>query len=506
MRIAIYSRKSLETDTGESIQNQIKMCKEYFSRQYTDCTFEVFEDEGYSGGNIKRPDFQRMMTLVKMKQFDIIAVYKVDRIARNIIDFVNIYAEMERYNVQLVSITEGFDPSTPSGKMMMLLMASFAKMERMNIAQRVKDNMKELAKLGRWSGSTAPSGYVVKTIKVNDKKNVFLEINEEEAPVIREMFIKYAEGYSSTEISSYLESKGYIYKSPTVIEILKNPTYLKSSPESIKYLESIGYTVYGESNWCGFLPYNRRPRNKGVKSYNDKNKLVGVSKHKPIVDLDLWLQVQEKLKEKGMAPRPRESNFTFLSGGIVKCRCGATMEVCVGRKRQDGSRLYYFRCVDACGNTALRVDEGEKYIDNFMLKLTDKNVLKFMIIKDKPVVDVEKEIKSINKKISQNNTAINNLIDKLAMMSNDAAKLLTDKIEQLSKQNNTFREQLLGIEREKLFQQRDNDNIDVLHNQVLFFVKAENIDDKRRLVKIIIENIFWDAESRSIEIKLVSES
>ena len=107
MRIAIYSRKSIETDTGESIQNQINMCKDYFNRQSTDSTFETFEDEGFSGGNINRPSFQRMLTLIKMKQFDVITVYKLDRIARNIVDFVKIYDELENYNVKLVSDDNG---------------------------------------------------------------------------------------------------------------------------------------------------------------------------------------------------------------------------------------------------------------------------------------------------------------------------------------------------------------------------------------------------------------
>ena len=84
-KIAIYSRKSKETDTGESIKNQINICKEYFLRQYDQCTFEIFEDEGFSGGNTNRPAFKRMMQLAEHKQFDIIAAYKIDRIIASFI-------------------------------------------------------------------------------------------------------------------------------------------------------------------------------------------------------------------------------------------------------------------------------------------------------------------------------------------------------------------------------------------------------------------------------------
>ncbi|MCD3234577.1 recombinase family protein [Clostridium botulinum] len=57
MKIAIYSRKSVETDKGESIKNQIEICKEYFLRRDNNIEFEIFEDEGFSGGNTNRPAF-----------------------------------------------------------------------------------------------------------------------------------------------------------------------------------------------------------------------------------------------------------------------------------------------------------------------------------------------------------------------------------------------------------------------------------------------------------------
>lgn len=125
-----------------------------------------------------------MMELAKIKQFDIIAVYKIDRIARNIVDFVNVFDELDKLGIRLISITEGFDPSTPAGKMMMMLLASFAEMERMNIAQRVKDNMKELAKMGRWV-EELHQGYRTKRIKENGKDVTYLELIDDESKNIQ---------------------------------------------------------------------------------------------------------------------------------------------------------------------------------------------------------------------------------------------------------------------------------------------------------------------------------
>jgi DNA invertase Pin-like site-specific DNA recombinase len=508
MRIAIYSRKSIETDTGESIKNQIKLCKEYFKRQYDNCTFEIFEDEGFSGGNINRPSFQRMMELVRIKQFDIVAVYKIDRIARNIVDFVNVYDKLENLGVQLVSITEGFDPSTPAGKMMMLLLASFAEMERMNIAQRVKDNMRELAKLGHWSGGTPPTGYITKKVIENGKKVTYLELNQDVANDIKIMFKKYTDGYSTYQISKLFKNKGLNYPQKTIHNLLSNPTYLVSTKESIKYLENQGYTVYGKANGYGFLPYNRRPRTKGKKSWNDKSKFVGISKHKAIIALDLWISVQDKLKERTVEPHPRESEFTFLSGGIVKCKCGSSMFVSPGRRRKDGTRTYYFRCMSTknirkCNSKFLRIDVAEKSVYDAVNKLLDKDYLIKFIGKSKETKNVENEIKTINKKIKTNEVSINNLVDKLMILSNDAATVITKKIEELTNSNILLKESLLKLERKKRFETLEKDNVEILHNQINKFINSNDIGSKRILIKTIIKQVVWDSESNTIHMELL---
>lgn len=506
MRIAIYSRKSVETDTGESIKNQIKLCKEYFNKQYKNCTFEIFEDEGFSGGNTNRPSFQRMMELVKIKQFDIVAVYKIDRIARNIVDFVNVYDELDRLGIQLVSVTEGFDPSTPIGKMMMLLLASFAEMERMNIAQRVKDNMRELAKIGRWSGGTPPTGYETVKVKENDKTITYLQLMESEKYNIIEIFEKYSQGYSTYKISKDFEDKGLKYPHKTISNILVNPTYLISTPESVQYLESQGYTVYGKPNGYGFLPYNRRPRIKGKKSWNDKSKFVGVSMHEAIIDLELWTKTQEVIKKKATDPRPRESEFTWLTG-LVKCRCGAGMYVQAGKQKKNGDKIYYFRCLHkkgSCNNKFLRVDYAEKYVLEYMHTLLDKDFLKECIGGNEDKKAIQSKIKLIDKKIAANTMAINNLIDKLMLLSNEASLAVTSKIDELSKQNNKLKEEVLMLERKRLLDELSSNNIDAAYNNIKKFLNSgDNIELRKRHLKSVVEYFIWDYDKYTLGTKLL---
>ena len=89
-QIVIYSRKSKFTGKGESIENQIEMCKQYIRLHFGEKAADhalVYEDEGFSGGNLERPQFKKMMVEAKKKEIQAIVVYRLDRISRNIGDF-----------------------------------------------------------------------------------------------------------------------------------------------------------------------------------------------------------------------------------------------------------------------------------------------------------------------------------------------------------------------------------------------------------------------------------
>ena len=98
----IYSRKSKFTGKGESIENQIEMCRKYIATHFGEVEAKralVFEDEGFSGGNLQRPDFKRMMEEVRKRKFKAIVVYRLDRISRNISDFTGLIDELSKLDV-----------------------------------------------------------------------------------------------------------------------------------------------------------------------------------------------------------------------------------------------------------------------------------------------------------------------------------------------------------------------------------------------------------------------
>ena len=167
-RIAIYSRKSKFTGKGESIGNQVELCKDYIRTHYGDRAAEssiIYEDEGFSGGNLNRPGFRKMMEAAKERKFKMIIVYRLDRISRNISDFSGLIEELSHLDIAFVSIKEQFDTGTPMGRAMMYIASVFSQLERETIAERIRDNMHELAKTGRWLGGITPTGYGSESIK-----------------------------------------------------------------------------------------------------------------------------------------------------------------------------------------------------------------------------------------------------------------------------------------------------------------------------------------------------
>ena len=216
-KVAIYSRKSKFTGKGESIENQIELCKTYIKSRNADIKDEdilIFEDEGYSGKNMNRPQFQLMMKATKEKKLSGIVCYRLDRISRNVGDFSILIDELNNYNMTFESINEKFDTSTPMGKAMMYICSIFAQLERETIAERIRDNMHELAKTGRWLGGATPTGYeskkIVERVNVNGKDMTAykLELIPEESEIVKLVFSKFLEYNSLSKTESYfLQSK-----------------------------------------------------------------------------------------------------------------------------------------------------------------------------------------------------------------------------------------------------------------------------------------------------------
>ena len=315
MKIAIYSRKSKYTGKGDSIGNQIQMCKDYIETHYrnNDPEYIIYEDEGFSGGNINRPRFQKLLSDIKKEKFDILICYRLDRISRNVSDFSSTLEELQSYGVDFISIKEQFDTTTPMGRAMIYIASVFAQLERETIAERVRDNMVELAKSGKWSGGRTPLGFNSESSSYideegNERKLVKLVKNDEELQLVNLIYDTYLREGSLHKTEVYFAShniksnRNILLEKTSLKVILSNPVYAISSPELKRWLEDDGWNVYGEPDGKhSYLSYNKTKQvtrnGKTTKISNDKeNWIAAISDCPGIIDADKWIAVQEQFK------------------------------------------------------------------------------------------------------------------------------------------------------------------------------------------------------------------
>ena len=115
MAIVLYARKSVERENSISCETQLEYCKMMIRPDERDEKIIPLVDNGFSGGNVNRDGFQKMMRLVKQGKIKKVIVYKLDRISRSLSDFVNILQEFKAHKVEFVSSQESFDTSSPYG-------------------------------------------------------------------------------------------------------------------------------------------------------------------------------------------------------------------------------------------------------------------------------------------------------------------------------------------------------------------------------------------------------
>lgn len=448
--IAIYSRKSKFTGKGESIENQIKKCKEFikFKFEIDPDDVEIFIDEGYSGKNEDRPEYQKLMSKVKDGTIKSIIIYQLNRLGRNARDIHNTMQMMNDLNAIIYSATEGFDSSTSFGRAIIGILASLAQLEREQLAERVKDNMYTLAKMGRWLGGQSPLGFDGTReyyIDEGGKERSITELkkNAEELKIVKIIYNKYLEEKSLSQVSkwslqNFVKGKngGNLDKSAINI-ILQNPVYVQSDTSVIEYLMSIGYEVCGEPNGNGILRYGKSKNNSDTDTI-ENTRIAAIAKHKGIINSSDWLKVQEILKENTeKAPRLGKTNTALLTG-ILKCSCGSGMRVAYGRANKDGSKLFYYTCCMKNNSGGTRCNSK-----NINGQLLETKLIKYIQLysKDKIIPALEellsqtKELEykidtnSLDNEIEKSNKSIKNLLEKLKLTDdNDVSKILLDEV------------------------------------------------------------------------------
>ncbi|APQ67314.1 recombinase family protein [Clostridium botulinum] len=533
MIAAIYSRKSKFTGKGESVENQIEMCKEYLKRNFNNIDdIEIYEDEGFSGKDTNRPKFKKMIKAAKNKKFNILICYRLDRISRNVADFSNTIEELQKYNIDFISIKEQFDTSTPMGRAMMNIAAVFAQLERETIAERIKDNMVELAKTGRWLGGTSPLGYKSEPIEYSNedgksKKMYKLTEVENEMNIVKLIYKLYLEKRGFSSVATYLCKNKYKGKNggefsrETARQIVINPVYCISDKTIFKWFKSKGATTYGTPDGIhGLMVYNKREGGKKDKPINEW--IIAVGKHRGVISSDIWLKCQNLIQQNNAKSSPRSgTGEKFLLSGMVVCKeCGSGMSSWSHFNKKTNFMERYYRCnlrnraSNRCSTKMLNAYKAEGYVANYLKEL-DINAIKKMYHSNKKNIidhDAKYEVNKLNKSIEENKKIIQGIIKKIALFDDlDILEMLKNELERLKKENDEMKIKLKELksileleDEEEIFLSTMEENISNFKK----FYDFVNITQKRILIKGLVKSIVWDTsgEEKILEINLIGSN
>lgn len=343
MRVALYCRKSCFTGRGESVENQAAMCRAYAQLHYPDAEICCYTDEGYSAKTTDRPAFRAMLAENARAPFAAMICYRLDRFSRSVRDFAQLAETLAAGGTALICVREQFDTSSPAGRAMMYMTSVFAQLERETLAERVRDNMHQLARSGRWLGGTPPLGYAVQvqTVAGADgrvRTQYGLRPDAEKLRIAAAVYQTFRQTEQTSEaIAQIARTTGRTFSPTGLREVLRNPVYCAADAAARDYFASHGAAVCfdGTHGECGLMRYNHRDYTRpGAPRRPMTEWIIAAGIHPPIVSGAEWVRVQQILDR--AVPRPRHT--AALGAGALTCaRCGAPLRV---KARPDGTFDY----------------------------------------------------------------------------------------------------------------------------------------------------------------------
>lgn len=205
MRVALYARLSKSRDDSTSCDLQLAHARTLAERNRWAVVAE-FRDDGVSGATPPEDRPSMSALLDRLADFDAVVVYRLDRVARSLIGFVDLLRRFEAAGVSIVSVTEPFDTTTPYGRAMVQILAVFAEMERALIRERVLTSKEHLASMGRHVYGRAPFG--LRIVPAPDGVGKVLERDPEAVEIIREIIRRLCAGETATAIARDFNRRG----------------------------------------------------------------------------------------------------------------------------------------------------------------------------------------------------------------------------------------------------------------------------------------------------------
>ncbi|MBT2696388.1 recombinase family protein [Bacillus sp. ISL-40] len=311
MKAALYPRVSTEEQSkeGYSLAAQLDKMRAFcFSQGWT--IYKEYVEEGRSAKDMERPQLQSLLS--DIPHFDVVLVYKLDRLSRNVSDINILLNTFEKNKVAFKSVTEPYDTTTAQGKLLINIFASLAQFEREQLAERTYMGMARKHEEGSRNGGRAPFGYYL-----DDQGK--LAIDEVEAKWVRWMFEAF-------------HTKG---KKMITEELNKNGIRTRTGAHWNH--SAVDYVVTNPV-YYGALRWNYRTK-QGNRTYEE---VIVEGNHPAIITKEVYEEIKKTRKDRKNTGWKSRTVYPFSS--VLRCaRCGHSMSG-GKRNRADGTVHRFYKC------------------------------------------------------------------------------------------------------------------------------------------------------------------
>ena len=397
----IYARYSSHSQTEQSIEGQLHDGYAYAEK----CGYRVigeYIDRALTGTKDDRPDFQRMIRDAEKRQFQVVIVWKLDRFARNRYDSAMYKRVLKKHGVRVVSVMENITDS-PEGIILEGMLEALAEYYSANLSENIRRGQQESIKKGWFPGGAPPMGY--KT------ENHRLVPDERFAPVLLEVYTRYANGESLSAIADDLNSRGYrtrhghLFSVGTFDRVIPNPAYI------------------GQYTYNGVTVPDLCPR---------------------IVPDDIYQKALARRERNRRAPAAGRSHVEYLLSGKMFCGlCGAPMIGDCGTGKS-GERHIYYSCTahKHKASNCLKKSEKADFIEWYVCEQTVDYILRpdRLSLISRSVVDLynsdidDSRLRDLERTVQRLKDESSALLDKLTFAPKEIAVQIMEKMQRLDAQ------------------------------------------------------------------------
>ena len=397
MNAVIYARYSSDNQREESIEGQIRE-NTAFAEKNGMTIVGHYIDRAYSARTDKRPEFQRMIRDSAKKNFDVVIVWKLDRFARNRYDSAKYKAALKKNDVKVVSATEAISEGA-EGIILEAVLEGYAEYYSVDLSEKILRGMTENALKCKYNGSHVPLGF-----RIDEDR--FYQIDESKAPIVREIYERYASGETGKSIITDLNDRG--------LKTTTGKPFVANSLHSILTNRMyIGEYHHGAVVKPGGIP--------------------------AIVSRELFDRVAARMEKNKRGSGHNKGYERYILS--TKLFCGKCRSMMVGESAQkkNGMIYRYYKCASAkrkkgCDMRAVRKDWIEALVINKLVSiLNDRDTLNKMADAVLALFDEENAaVPALEAQLKETHKAIDNLMK--AIESGIITRTTKSRLEELEKE------------------------------------------------------------------------